>query len=106
MFAQVPEARSLFDRVDGDDTSSAKFIGHAMRVLAGLDIAIGLLDQPEALKAQLDHLHEQHEDRHVTDQYYKVNHSLQMFSVHSVLYTQSQLNTNVNRQLVKRTSVR
>jgi len=90
VFAQVPEARSLFDRVDGDDTSSAKFIGHAMRVLAGLDIAIGLLDQPEALKAQLEHLHEQHEDRHVTAQYYKVNHSLHMFSELSVVKTQSQ----------------
>ena len=76
MFAQVPEARRLFERVDGDDTSSAKFIGHAMRVLAGLDIAIGLLDQPEALKAQLEHLHEQHEGRHVSDQYYKVGLAL------------------------------
>lgn len=72
MFAQVPEARQLFTRVDGDDTSSAKFIGHAMRVITSLDIAINLLDQPDALKAHLEHLHEQHEERHVSDSYYRV----------------------------------
>ena len=72
IFAQVPEARSLFDRVGGDDTSSAKFIGHAMRVLASLDIAVNLLDQPEALQSHLEHLHQQHEDRHVSASYYKV----------------------------------
>jgi len=73
LFAQVPEARSLFSHVGGDDTSSPKFIGHAMRVLAGLDIAINLLDQPDALKAQLEHLHHQHEDRHISHLYYKVS---------------------------------
>jgi len=72
VFAQVPEARSLFERVGGDDTSSPKFIGHAMRVLAGIDIAINLLDQPEALRSQLEHLHEQHDERHIPDRYFKV----------------------------------
>lgn len=71
VFAQVPEARSLFDRVGGDDTASPKFIGHAMRVLASLDIAINLLDQPDALSAQLEHLHQQHEERHIPASYYK-----------------------------------
>ena len=72
MFAQVPDARSLFDGVGGEDTSSPKFISHAMRVLAGLDIAINLLDQPDGVRAQLEHLHHQHEDRHIPAQYFKV----------------------------------
>jgi len=73
IFAQVPESRGLFARVGGDDTTSPKFIGHAMRVLAGLDIAISLLDQPDALKAQLDHLHAQHVERHVDSKYWEVH---------------------------------
>jgi len=43
-----------------------------MRVLASLDIAVNLLDQPEALQSHLEHLHQQHEDRHVSASYYKV----------------------------------
>jgi hemoglobin-like flavoprotein len=72
IFAQAPEARSLFTRVGGDDTKSPKFIAHAERVLAGLDIAINLLDQPDGLKAELDHLHKQHVERHIPDKYYTV----------------------------------
>lgn len=64
----------MFERVGGDDTSSAKFIGHAMRVLAGLDISINLLDQPDALKAQLEHLHHQHDERHIPARYYQVRY--------------------------------
>jgi hemoglobin-like flavoprotein len=72
LFAQAPEARNLFARVGGDDTKSPKFIAHAERVLAGLDIAINMLDQPEALKAELDHLHKQHVERHIPDKYFSV----------------------------------
>jgi hemoglobin-like flavoprotein len=72
VFAQAPDARNLFTRVGGDDTKSPKFIAHAERVLAGLDIAINMLDQPEALKAELDHLHKQHVERHIPDKYFSV----------------------------------
>jgi hemoglobin-like flavoprotein len=72
IFAQAPEARSLFTRVGGDDTNSGKFKAHAERVLAGLDIVITMLDQPEVLKAELDHLHAQHEARHIPDKYFTV----------------------------------
>jgi len=82
VFAQVPEARSLFNDVGGDDTSSPKFIAHAMRVLAGLDIAINLLDQPESFQSQLEHLHHQHEERHIPAKYFKVLQSLHTFSKH------------------------
>jgi hemoglobin-like flavoprotein len=72
VFAQAPEARRLFTRVGGDDTNSAKFKAHASRVFAAFDIAINMLDQPEALKAELDHLHKQHEERHIPSSYYDV----------------------------------
>lgn len=72
VFAQAPEARQLFARVGGDDTNSGKFKAHAERVLAGLDIAINMLDQPDALKAELDHLQTQHENRHIPDKYFLV----------------------------------
>jgi hemoglobin-like flavoprotein len=72
VFAQAPEARSLFTRVGGDDTNSGKFKAHAERVLAGLDIAINMLDQPATLKAELEHLQKQHVDRHIPDKYFTV----------------------------------
>jgi hemoglobin-like flavoprotein len=72
VFAQAPESRSLFDKVGGDDTNSGKFKAHAERVLAGLDIIIQLLDQPQALEAELSHLHSQHEGRHIPDKYFDV----------------------------------
>jgi len=72
IFAQAPEARNLFTRVGGDDTGSPKFHAHANRVFAGFDIAIKLLDQPDALKAQLDHLAQQHASRNIPDNYYDV----------------------------------
>lgn len=72
VFAQAPEARSLFTRVGGDDTNSAKFKAHAERVLAGLDIAINMLDQPDTLKAELAHLQKQHAGRNIPDKYFTV----------------------------------
>jgi hemoglobin-like flavoprotein len=69
-FAQAPDSRELFKRVHGDDTTHPDFIAHAERVLAGLDIAISILDRPETLKAQLDHLQKQHEGRKIPDNYF------------------------------------
>jgi len=69
-FAQEPNSRDLFKRVHGEDTNHPKFIAHAERVLGGLDIAINLLDQPEVLKAELDHLEHQHEGRKIPDSYF------------------------------------
>lgn len=72
VFAQAPEAKALFSRVGGDDTNSGKFKAHAERVLASLDIAINVLDQPDTLKAQLDRLREQHIPRHIPEKYFTV----------------------------------
>lgn len=70
IFAQAPSARDKFKRVHGEDTSHPAFKAHSLRVLAGFDIAINLLDQPEALKAELDHLEEQHKGRSIPDNYF------------------------------------
>jgi hemoglobin-like flavoprotein len=72
IFAQAPDSRRLFSNVGGDDTNSAKFKAHASRVFAAFDIAVNMLDQPEALKAELDHLHKQHQERNIPDNYYNV----------------------------------
>ena len=76
VFAQAPEARSLFKRVHGDDTTSGAFQAHSMRVLAGFDIVINLLDQPDALKAELSHLEAQHDKRGIPDEYFTVSNSV------------------------------
>jgi len=70
-FAQAHDARDLFKRVHGDDTTHPVFIAHAERVLTGLDIAINILDQPAILKAELDHLQKQHEGRKIPDNYFE-----------------------------------
>jgi hemoglobin-like flavoprotein len=72
VFAQAPEARSLFTRVGGDDTNSGKFKAHAERVLTGLDTVITLLDQPDALKAAFERLHAEHETRNIPEKYFTV----------------------------------
>lgn len=72
VFAQAPEARTLFTRVGGDNTNSGKFKAHAERVLASLDITINLLDQPDALTAQLNRLKEQHIPRNIPEKYFNV----------------------------------
>jgi hypothetical protein len=71
-FAQAPEAKSLFSNVGNGDSSSGLFRAHGERVISGLDAAINLLDQPDTLKAELDHLHGQHEPRHIPDKYFTV----------------------------------
>lgn len=72
IFAQAPEARALFANVGGDDTNSGKFKAFAERQLANLDAAISVLDQPEILQAQLDHVHKAHEGKNIPDKYYGV----------------------------------
>jgi len=71
-FAQAPEAVSLFSNVGNGDSSSGLFRAHGERVISGLDAAINLLDQPDTLKAELDHLQEQHEPRNIPAKYFTV----------------------------------
>jgi hemoglobin-like flavoprotein len=71
LFRRAPEARGLFDRVNGDDVTSPEFNAHAQRVLSGLDICFSLLDDVPTLKAQLSHLKDQHIERQITQQNFK-----------------------------------
>lgn len=72
VFKLSPDSLDLFKRVHGSkDADHPDFIAHANRVLAGLDIVISLLDQPDALKAELDHLEKQHDGRHIPDEYFE-----------------------------------
>jgi hemoglobin-like flavoprotein len=65
-----PDARALFTRVNGGNVYSADFKAHAERVLGGLDMTIGLLDDKDALTAQLAHLRDQHKERKINPEYF------------------------------------
>jgi hemoglobin-like flavoprotein len=69
-FKDHPEARKLFTRVNGANVFSPEFEAHAERVLGGLDMTIGLLDDQPALAAQLAHLKEQHKERKIPNEFY------------------------------------
>nr|BAC82445.1 hemoglobin, chain IIA [Macrobdella decora] len=69
LFKLAPESAAFFHRVNGEHPDSSEFVAFSLRVLNGLDIVITLLDQKEALHAQLEHLHHQHIDRHVPPKY-------------------------------------
>ncbi|KAK2194033.1 hypothetical protein NP493_3g06043 [Ridgeia piscesae] len=63
LFANVPAAVSLFGGVNGENINSNEFKAHCIRVVNGLDSAIGLLSDPATLNAQLAHLATQHKAR-------------------------------------------
>jgi hemoglobin-like flavoprotein len=70
LFHDHPETRGLFKRVNGDNVYSPEFAAHSQRLLAGLDIVIGLLDDQPTLTAQLGHLKNKHKDRNIKPEYY------------------------------------
>jgi len=63
LFENVPSARGLFKRVNGQDTNSVEFKAHCIRVVNGLDLAINLLNDPATLESALKHLSKQHAAR-------------------------------------------
>jgi len=65
-----PQAENLFHRVHGDDVTSPEFKAHSARVLGSLDMTIALMDDQTAFDAQLSHLHEQHLERNIPNQYF------------------------------------
>lgn len=71
LFRQEPEARKMFKRVHGDDLYSGAFRAHSMRVLGGLNMIISAIDNDDIAKFVLDHLHEDHIDRHVPGNYFQ-----------------------------------
>jgi len=70
LFHDHPETRAYFTRVNGNNIHSPEFEAHSQRLLAGLDIAIGLLDDRPTLLAQLAHLKDKHKDRKIKPEYY------------------------------------
>jgi len=53
--------KEAFKGVNIEHPESGEFAAHASRILNGLDMAINLLDHPEALVEALHHLAHQHE---------------------------------------------
>jgi len=70
IFDAAPEARAIFERVRGDNVYSHEFKAHALRVMSGLDLCIGALDQIPRLDASLAHLKSQHDDRAIPAEYW------------------------------------
>lgn len=70
LFNDHPDAKQYFGRVNGDNIYSPEFEAHTQRVLSGLDILIGLLDEQPTLVAQLAHLKDKHKDRNIKPEYF------------------------------------
>lgn len=70
VFAAAPEVRVLFERVRADNTFSPEFRAHSLRVLAGLDMSISLLDNEADFVATMTHLHDQHKERGIDAAHY------------------------------------
>lgn len=60
LFTRFPEAKDLFKRVKVDDPNSGEFRAHLVRVANGIDTVINLLEDPDVLAEQLEHLAGQH----------------------------------------------
>lgn len=71
-FAQAPNARGLFDRVNGDNLLSPEFQAHSMRVLGGIDMCFSLLDDSDVFESALSHLNDQHRERGLRGEYFKL----------------------------------
>ena len=69
----------MFKRVNGDDLYSGAFRAHSMRVLGGLNMIISAIDNDDIAKFVLDHLHEDHVDRHVPGNYFQVRTNIRLF---------------------------
>jgi len=67
VFNLSPAIKERLEKVGSDDTNSGKFRAFALRTLGGLDVAIAFLDNPEALKADLDRLHKVQVEKHIED---------------------------------------
>nr|2D2M_B Chain B, Giant hemoglobin, A2(a5) globin chain [Oligobrachia mashikoi]2D2N_B Chain B, Giant hemoglobin, A2(a5) globin chain [Oligobrachia mashikoi]2ZFO_B Chain B, Extracellular giant hemoglobin major globin subunit A2 [Oligobrachia mashikoi]2ZS0_B Chain B, Extracellular giant hemoglobin major globin subunit A2 [Oligobrachia mashikoi]2ZS1_B Chain B, Extracellular giant hemoglobin major globin subunit A2 [Oligobrachia mashikoi]7E96_B Chain B, Extracellular giant hemoglobin major globin subuni len=63
LFANMPDARGLFSRVNGNDIDSSEFQAHSLRVLGGLDMCVASLDDVPVLNALLARLNSQHDSR-------------------------------------------
>jgi len=67
VFNLNPAIKERLHARGADDTSSGKFRAFALRTLAGVEMSVTFLDDNEALKAELDHLHKQQVEKHIPD---------------------------------------
>jgi len=68
VFNLSPAAKDRFHAVGADDTSSGKFRAFALRTLGGVEMSVTFLDNPEALKTELEHLHKMQQEKHIPDE--------------------------------------
>jgi len=68
-FNIAPALKERLHEQGADDTSSGKFRAFALRTLAGVEMSVTFLDQPEALKAELEFLHKAQVAKAVPDEF-------------------------------------
>jgi hemoglobin-like flavoprotein len=66
LFDNHPNARALFADHNSDNVYSHEFQAYAGRITNEFDIVISLLDEPVALKAQVNHLKAKLTKKHIT----------------------------------------
>jgi hypothetical protein len=64
-----PALKDRFHTLGIDDVHSSKFRAYAVRTLAAVEMAITFLDNPEALKAEMEFFHKKVEERHIPDEF-------------------------------------
>jgi len=67
-FNLSPAAKELLHAKGADDIHSGKFRAFAVRTLSLVEMSVTFLDQPDALKAELDQLHKLQVQRHIPDE--------------------------------------
>lgn len=68
-FNIAPELKERLHKKGADDTSSGKFRAFALFTLAGIDMSVTFLDNPEALKAEFEHVGKLQAARGVPDEF-------------------------------------
>jgi hypothetical protein len=63
----------MFSRVNGTNPYSPEFQAHTDRVFGSMDMTVGLMDDEDALIAQLAHVKDQHATRNMKPEYYAVS---------------------------------
>ncbi|KAK2142197.1 hypothetical protein LSH36_986g00013 [Paralvinella palmiformis] len=72
ILGKEPKMKELFTRVRGDNINSDEFKAHAVRVFGGFDICVSLMNDPDTLNAELQHLHDQHDQRGIPHEYFDI----------------------------------
>jgi len=71
-FNLSPDLKERLHARGADDLSSGKFRAFALGSLSAVEMAVTFLNNPEALKAEFDILHQRQVDRHIPDEFIDV----------------------------------